>query len=298
MHQFLLLALIVSSIVCKVPFQEVCQKLSVLENYAKSYYSEKSPGISVNELILRYVRTGRYTGSEWTIAAGDEPTDFIEYVTKRETEEQTGVSALRKYSDKDVDLPDGNPTDFVHMFAVMNGIDYQGSFTADIATLQGWSGDTAQLFQDIFNSTGSLDELIALARTKLGVSGRFGPQDLISDLDAVGFIKHRYNNPGRSFSELFLDYLNAITHQQRIINFVDNSFPGVLKTRDGLRNTIFNSFSENTFVNIWECKQGIRQPGSILGIKNCYIPGGIQSDKVNNHKAAAYAFADYIFENL
>ncbi len=297
MNRLLIFSLLVLSVISTVPFNEVIEKLSVLEEYANQYYAS-SKSMSVNELILRYVRTGRYTGTEWSLVAGDTPDGFISFVSQKEAEEGTGVSSLRSYSDSDVQLPDGTPTDFVHMFAVMNGIDYSNSFTSDMVTLQGWAGDLAQLFQDIYSQTGTLDKLIAAARSKLGISGRFGPQDLVSDFDAVAFLKYRYENSGRPFAQLFLEYADSITHDKRVKDFVEKSFPNIQQTQDKMRTTIFNLYDQNTYVQIWECKQGIRQAGSILGIKTCYIAGSIASDKVDNHKAAAYAFADYLYEHL
>lgn len=294
---FLILLLFVLSTSEKVPFDTIVEQLTTLENYAKDYY-KKSTKLSVDQLILRYVRTGKYTGTEWSIVAGDTPDDFISYVEEREKSEGTKVSTLRTYSDKDVDLPDGTPTDVVHMFAVMNGIDYSNSFTDSSVTLQGWAGDLAQLFQDIYSSTGTLDKLIATARSKLGISGRFGQQDLISDLDAVAFLKYRYENKDKSFAETFSQYSKEVTQKQRIEDFVEKSFPNIELTQEKLRTKIYSLFSNNSYVQIWECKQGIRQKGSILGISNCYFPGDIASDKKNNHMAAAYAFADYLYENL
>lgn len=298
MKQILALLLVSFVISGKVPIENALAQLTLLETYAQDYYATKTD-ISINELILRYIRTGRYDDTEWTIVAGSSPTEFINYVQERETAEGTSVSPIRKYGDQDIDYPDGTPLDFVHMFAVMNGIDYSTSFTKDVVTLQGWAGDTAQLFKDIFSLSDSLEALVAEARSRLDYqSGGFDQRDVISDLDSVLLMKYRFDDQSKTFSEILKAHMNSITHKQRVKMFVENSFPDATLTRNGLRTAVYQSYSKNTYVQIWECKNGVRQEGSILGIKTCYVPGDILEDKKVNHMAAGYAFADYLYEFL
>ena len=228
------------------------------------------------------------------------PKEFIEYVSLQDEESGTKTYELREYSEPEVVLPDsssnGTATDFVPMFAVMNGIDYRNSYTEAIVTLMGWAGDTAQLYQDMYNEEGTLEELIDKAKGKLGVSGGFGKQDLVSDFDGVNYMALRQQNKKKSFASIFKSYVKDQTTKTRVGGFIKKSFPSLASNKvkiDKYWSCIFETYDGNWYIKILECKYGIREQGAL----QCLTPGDIPEGKVNNRKAAMYAFADYLFEN-
>ena len=67
---------------------------------------------------------------------------------------KTNVHLVNTY--REIELPNNERFDLVHLFAVMNGIEYGGSYSSKFSHLVGWGGDTFQLFKDIKNEKGSL----------------------------------------------------------------------------------------------------------------------------------------------
>jgi len=53
-------------------------------------------------------------------------------------------------------MPSKEKSDFVHLFAVMNGIHYKKSYTKGVSSLVGWGDDLCQLIQDIKNFKGDV----------------------------------------------------------------------------------------------------------------------------------------------
>ena len=123
------------------------------------------------------------------MAGGNVPSDLVQYIKNRDLENNTNTEEIRKYPD--IILPSNETLDFVHLFAVMNGIENGNSYSDNYAHLVGWGGDTAQLFQDIKNEKGNLDELINLTKNYFGKKGQFGEGDLIADLDAPILLKKK-----------------------------------------------------------------------------------------------------------
>lgn len=289
-YNTLITLLLISFCVCG-QFEDALDQLGLLEYYAEQFKKEKGDSRTVNFLTLAYIRSAKYTGTEWEIAAGSVPTDFIEYIKQIDEKEQTNIQQLRKYGD--VLVPSGNKTDFVHMFAVMNGCDYAGNFDSQSSQLVGWAGDTAQLFQDIMKKTGTFDELYKMCRDLLGHAGGFGEGDLIGDLDAVNLLKLKYDNPSKTFAYLYKAFYIK-DFKKRVPNFIQNSFPGLIeKTQTDYRNKLYDLYTDNFLIRVWECKHNLRDSG-FLG---CVLPGSVKKGLENHQKAAVYAFADFLYEN-
>lgn len=268
-----------------VTFNEAINNLSVLESYIKEYKTSKQSSATINHLVTAYIREGKYSSSEWSIAGGSIPSDLASFIKTKDTEKGTNVVALRNYGE--IKLPSNETLDFVHFFAVMNGIEYGNSYTGSYASLVGWGGDMAQLLQDIKGETGTLDELIKIVLTKyLGIKGQFGAADLVSDLDAPIILSKKKDD--NTFSSVMKNYYEKQEYKTRIADFLRLTFPNVAK--DSLRAQVFSRYSKNSYINILECKYGVRDSGLI----GCYLPGSIMTKYKNHQTAVAYAFADYL----
>ena len=273
-----------------VSFSEAILNLRKLESYIKQYKTEKKSSVSLNHLILSYIREGKYTGSAWSIAAGSAPKDLVEYIAKLDTEKNTNVALCRGYGE--IELPSKEKMDFVHLFAAMNGIDYSKSFTDKYSALVGWGGDTAQLAQDLKKYNGTLDQLLVQANHLIGIKGQFGAGDLISDLDAPIILEKKTDDT--TFANIIEDYYKGEEWKNRVPKFVKLTFPTATdKTK--LRQVIFDRYNKDEYIQILECKYGLRVGGRILG---CYSPHAVYAKFKDHQKAAVYAFADYLKKRL
>ena len=282
--QIILLVLFIGNIYT-VTFTDALNNLSILESYIKEYKKEKSATDSETHLILSYIRAGKYSSSEWSIAGGTFPSDLHSYIQAKDTEKNTKAQNVRTYGE--IELPSKEKMDFVHLFAAMNGINYGNSYTGGYSSLVGWGGDSAQLLQDIKGESGDLDKLIETVLSKyLGIKGQFGEADLISDLDAPIILNKKKD--GVSFADIIKSYYESNEYKNRYADFVKLTFPD--STKDSLRNDAFNRYSKDSLINILECKYGVRDSG----IFGCYLPGSILTQYKNHQKAAVYAFADYL----
>ena len=282
--QLIILFLFIENIYT-VTFTEAINNLAILESYIKEYKSEKSATDSENHLILSYIRAGKYSSSEWSIAGGTFPSDLNSYIQAKDSEKNTNAQNVRTY--EEIELPSKEKLDFVHLFAVMNGINYGNSFTGGYSSLVGWGGDSAQLLKDIKDESGDLDQLIEIILSKyLGIKGQFGEADLVSDLDAPIILNNKKD--GVSFADTIKSYYESNEYKNRYSNFVKLTFPD--STKDSLRNDAFNRYSKDSLINILECKYGVRSNG----VFGCYLPGSILTQYKNHQKAAIYAFADYL----
>jgi len=282
--QLILLFLFIENIFT-VTFTDAINNLAILESYIKEYKKDKSVTDSETHLILSYIRAGRYSSSEWSIAGGTFPSDLDSYVQSKDSEKSTKAQEVRKYGE--IELPSKEKIDFVHLFAVMNGINYGNSFTGGYSSLVGWGGDSAQLLKDIKGESGDLDKLIETVLSKyLGIKGQFGEADLVSDLDAPVILNNKKDSV--SFADTIKSYYETNEYKNRYTNFVKLTFPD--STKDSLRNDAFNRYSKDSLINILECKYGVRDSG----VFGCYLPGSILTQYKNHQKAAVYAFADYL----
>ena len=203
----ILFILLFVTINCIIPknedsFDQVMKDLENLEKYIKEYITEKSyTDSTLTHLIVCYIRLGAYTSTEWGIAGGSIPDDLASYISSKDEEKGTTAQKTQKY--RDMVMPNGDKIDFVHMFAVMNGIEYGNSYSSNFAHLVGWGGDTEQLLEDIMNNQGDLGSLMEIAKTNyFRIKGGFDEADLISDLDAP--ILLYYKNDNNNFYEMNL----------------------------------------------------------------------------------------------
>ena len=275
-------------------FDEAISNLEILESYIEDYKISYNDTTSIDQLLLSYIRTGKYTGIAWTIVAGSCPDNLINYITEMDTEHQTKISEMRTYGE--IETPTNEKLDFVHFFAVMNGLEYGNSFTSEGAGLVGWAGDLAQLFQDISTITGTVDELLNEAKNYLGIKGQFGPADLVSDLDAVNIWNSRTQSPQISYANIIKNYYESEDgYKKRLLNFVQLSYPSLEELdKDKFREVVYNSYSGNSLIKRLECTYGFRSY-----FLSCELfPGDLESQYVNHPPAVSYAFADYLYENI
>ena len=270
--------------ILSVTFTEAIINLRKLESYIKQYKTEKKSTASLTHLITSYIREGKHTGTAWTIAGGSVPKDLHQYITKKDTEKKTNATLCRSYGN--IVLPTKEKFSFVHLFAVMNGIENGESYTGKYSTLVGWGGDTAQLAQDLKKFNGTIDQLLIEANKLIGIKGQFGEGDLISDLDGPIILKKKTDSV--TFADIIEKYYKGTEWKSRVRNFINLIFPTVTdKTQ--LRQVIYDRYNTNSYIQMLECKYGIRD-----GSSNCYMTKGIFAAYKNHQKAAVYAFSDYL----
>lgn len=278
------------STINSITFEESLSNLRTLEGYIKLYKEEKGISSSLTHLIASYIRDGKYNSFEWEIAGGTVSKELKEYIKNKDKEKGTNVESIRKYPD--IVLPTKEKMDFVHLFAVMNGIEYGGSYTQAFSSLVGWGGDSFQLFNDIKNEKGNLNQLINITLSNyLGKKGGFNQGDLIADLDAPIILLKKKDNI--LFADLLYSYYFEKEWENRIDNFISITFPNIFNLND-LRNTVFERYDNDFYIHILECKYKLRK-SSFLG---CYYPGDLKKEYINHRKAALYAFADYLGKAL
>ena len=285
---FVLIISISFPIIFSVTFDAAMANLKILESYISQYKTEKSSTLSLNQLILGFIRQGKYDDTTWTLVGGNVPKDLKTYIQDQDAKHNTKSLDCRSYGD--ILLPTNKKFDFVHLFAVMNGMD----FLPSSSTLVGWGGDLAQLAQDLknnFKDTTDLDKLIVEAKKFLGIKGQFGEGDLNADIDAPLILRKK--KLGATFAATLQNYYANGEYMAKIRNFVSLTFPEV-KSKEELREAVFNKYGNDAFIKILECKYGLRAGGSIL---KCYSPKDLLPQFVNHQKAAVYAFADYLSDN-
>ena len=268
-------------------FESIIVDLKKLEEYIRQYKKEKNPSESITHLITCYIRKGVYDDSSWKVAGGDIPSDLAQYIIDKDSSEGTNAQQCQKY--REVELPNNEVFDFVHFFAVMNGIENGGSYTKNYAHLVGWGGDTFQLLQDIKNNEGNLSNLMDIAKTFFRLKGGFGLADFISDLDAPIILNSKTDN--NYFADIIQNYYKGKNYLNRINNFVGLTFPS-LKSKDKFRDELFNVYNSDSLIKILECKDGIRE-----GSLNCLAPGELKPQYENHQKAAIYVVSDYLSQN-
>lgn len=261
-------------------YQEFLSALKVLEVYADSYAA--TSGKDSGELVLNFIRTGveRYQTGTWETLAGEEITGFTEYVESQDAANGTNAMDLRDIIIDDFKLPNGNPSDFGHMFGTMN-ISYVAS-AIQSDDLSGWAGDVCDLiYYSAFRETvpaGTVDEMAAYILEKcFGVNAddAFGWDDFYGDMDAYYFISEYAKGTGK-FSELMESYYTAdLDDSDRAAYFVNNRFPGK-STKDQVREAVYDAYRTNVGIQVLEADRDI-------------------SDYTELRKAACYAFADYLF---
>ena len=274
-------------------FNKVMNDLEDLETYIKEYITEKSyTQSSLTHLIVCYIRLGAYSSSEWQMAGGEIPNDLAEYISSKDEENETSAKKTQTY--RDIVTPNGDKIDFVHMFAVMNGIEYGKSYTNNFAHLVGWGGDTEQLLEDIMNQNGDLDSIIEFAKNNyFRIKGGFDESDFISDLDAPIILSNKNND--NNFADLMRNYYTNNDNSNRVNKFIKLTFPNLVnkKEKETFRNELYKIYTNDFYIKVLECKKGIRESGLL----ECILPSDIKEQYSKQQKAAVYTVSDYLFEN-
>ena len=274
-------------------YEKMLKDLYNLENYIKEYIKEKSyTNSTLTHLITCYIRIGVYTDKEWEPVGGLLPDDLVSYITIKDEEKGTSAQATQTY--REIVMPNGETIDFVHMFAVMNGIEHGKSFSDIYAHLVGWGSDTEQLLEDIMYQQGDLEYLIQFTKENyFRIKGGFSEADLISDLDGPILLFNKTDD--NYFADLIRNYYNIEECNNRVNKFVELTFPTLVDkvNNETFRNVIYNIYNNDPLINALECKKGMRSKG----FAGCYTPSEIKEKYALNQKAAVYVVSDYFFEN-
>ena len=274
-------------------YEKMLKDLYNLENYIKEYIKEKSyTNSTLTHLITCYIRIGVYTDKEWEPVGGLLPDDLVSYITIKDEEKGTSAQATQTY--REIIMPNGETIDFVHMFAVMNGIEHGKSFSDIYAHLVGWGSDTEQLLEDIMYQQGDLEYLMQYAKDNyFRIKGGFSEADLISDLDGPILLFNKTDD--NYFADLIRNYYNIEECNNRVNKFVELTFPTLVDkvNNETFRNVIYNIYNNDPLINALECKKGMRSKG----FAGCYTPSEIKEKYALNQKAAVYVVSDYFFEN-
>ena len=295
MITLILFVLLLSQILTEeVSFPTAMKNLEILESYAKSYKAYFQDETPIIQLVSCYIRSKKYSDEYWIFIAGYCSEHFANYVSKKDKESNTNVASILDYDELKVRT--NEKIDFVHFFAVINGIFFANSYTNEASGLVGWAGDLAQLFQDVKNANpNTLEGVYNAANEYLGKKGGFGAADLISDLDAP-IILEKVKKTNKSFASVITEYYEneKLTHSSRIKEFISLTFPDVKEiTKSNLRNAVYNSYSKNSLIKILECTYGFRSKA----ISCKLFPGDLLSQFKNHPQAVCNAFADYLFNN-
>lgn len=253
-------------------------ELKVLEQYADEYAA--TSGKSAGELIVNFIRTGveRYQDGNWKVLAGEEITGFTAYVQEQDAANATTVMRLRNIVIEDFYLPNGDQTDFGHMFGTMN-ISYVAPKSADLA---GWAGDLCDLllFSKEYGNVpaGTVDEMAAyILENCFGVDAddAFGWDDFYGDLDAF-YLINEWKGTDKKLSDIMeAYYTDDLDNADRSAYFMNNRFSG-LETQEDVRAAVYNTYSTDIGLQVLEADRGL-------------------SDANELREAACYAFADYLF---
>jgi hypothetical protein len=274
---FLLFVSLFIENICVTSFSDMINNLRILESYISQYKTETKSKESLTSLVVSYIREGKYKDAYWKAAAGSAPKDLADYVVKKDKEHGTNSAQCLKYGD--IVMPSNEKSDFVHLFAVMNGIDYCGSYTKGVSGLVGWGGDISQLIQDIKKFNGDMNKLYIEATKFFGIKGQFGEADLIADLDGPIFLKKK--NDQNTFADIIENYYNNGEYKNRVRNFVKLTFPELNENSDEneFRKVVYDRYFKDSYLRILEMKYAVYKG-------------------YDNHRfAAVYIFADYLYKN-
>jgi glucan-binding YG repeat protein len=253
--------------------------LKVLEDYADTYADIS--GKDAGELVINFIRTGveRYNDGNWKTLAGEEIVGFTSFVEEQDAANGTNAMDLRDIVIDDFRLPNGNLTDFGHMFGTMNI-----AYVAAVATgdLGGWAGDLCDLLlysKEYGNvPAGTIQQMADYIRTKcFGVDAddAFGMDDFYGDMDAFYLIT-KFKGGSQKLSELMEDYFTvSLSDADRAAFFLNNRFKG-LKTQADVRAAILGTYTANTGLAVLEADRGLSECNDL-------------------RTACCYGFADYLY---
>ena len=266
-------------------YEEFMEDFKVLETYADEY-AKSIVGRDAGELVLNFIRTGveRYQDDNWTTLAGQEIVGFTNYVAAKDAENGTSAMDLRDIIVNEFYIPNGNQTDFGHMFGCMN-ISYVAKGSAD---LSGWAGDICDLLQYCvanideinINTDGTVEDMAAYIKDYcfgVDASGAYGWDDFYGDMDAY-YLVTEYRKGSVKFSELMEAYFTAdLDDVDRSVYFMNNRF-GVEDSQEAVRKAIFEAYSSDVGLKVLEAKRELTSYTTL-------------------RQACCYAFADYIYDN-
>ena len=234
-------------------YQSFLDNLKVLEGYADRYASTANK--TAAELVINFIRTGveRYNDGNWKTLAGEEITGFTTYVAEQDAAKGTTAMLLRNIIIDDFKLPNGNKTDFGHMFGTLN-IAYINS--VESTDLGGWAGDICDLLRYSKESgnvpAGTIDEMAAyILENCFGIDAdqAFGMDDFYGDMDA--YYLNNQVKAGKKLSAVMEEYFTAtLSDGDRAAYFLNNRFDG-LETQEDVREAIHNTYASNVGRRFW-----------------------------------------------
>ena len=260
-------------------------ELKVLEGYAAEFAASNSKYSDPNLLVANFIRTGveRYLSAYWSGLAGPEITAFVTYVEGQDAANDTTAMRLRNIVIDNFKLPNGNSTDFGHMFGTLNILYYNSSLNSqDIA---GWAGDICDLLTYSYYHgnvpAGTVDEMAAyILEYCFGVDAKdaFGWDDFYGDMDAF-YLGKEWKGSGKKLSAIMEAYYTSdLDNADRSAYFLNNRFKG-LTTHEEIRAAVYDAYTKNTAIEILEGDDD----------------RNLTDVDPNLRKAACYAFADYVF---
>ncbi len=277
-------------------YDSFMESLYWLEMVAQEY-SRKNPGKDPLALVIKYIRTGvdRYNSGSWGIMAGYEDTNFAAYVKQVQDDTNIQISDISQMINivglKDIEefyLPNGDWTDFGHMFGMMD-ISYHNNFSQNHIDVAGWGGDLVDLLSaaDRHNVTGSLDEMSKYIRENILLYALDGESDLFSQTDMYGDMDGLYIIDQLRGMEYEADVLGAIlrsyftedlSDESRAEYYLKNRLDGV-SIRNAVREAVYNAYIGNKVITTLENTREFTS-----------------SNLDELRKACCYAFADYVCE--
>lgn len=277
-------------------YDSFMESLYWLEIVAQEY-ARKNPGKDPLALVIKYIRTGvdRYNSGSWGIMAGYEDTEFANYVKQVQDNANLEIDDASQMLNiiglKDIEefyLPNGDWTDFGHMFGMMD-ISYHNNFSQNHIDVAGWGGDLVDLLSaaDRHSVTGSLDEMSKFIRENILLYALDGESDLFSQTDMYGDMDGLYivdqlrelEYEAGDLSAIFNSYFTeALNDESRADYYLKNRLDGA-SIRNAVREAVYNAYIGNKVVTTLENTREF------------------ESNNLDDlRKACCYAFADYICE--
>ena len=250
-------------------FDTMLGRLARLEALAVQYKKTNSTSQSAGQLTVIYVRSGTYSGNLWSIVGGSTDDGFVSYVAENDPD------AAKLRETRTLLLPNGQTTDFPHLFAVLSAL-YNG-----YGDLGGWLGDTCQLLKNIQSISGTLDELTAAAKRFFLGSSYFGLQDWLADADA--YCLYGAHKASETWAAVLGRYFTAaLTEQNRSGAFVSGRF-GSGYTEGTYAESKFRSFVYSAYQNL-SYRSMLESHEAVSGVSD------------DHRRAVCYAVADHLFE--
>lgn len=200
-----------------------------LHSYAL-VYTNNSRSVAL-DYVLQYIRSTAYNDDYtndldipvWSIVAGSVNETFVSYIDSNYPWLQFLKNNLFLY---DINGR-GEPSDFRHMVATLNGIRYNTGVANESLynDLCGWAGDLQQLTYVVLNNVSGVSDTAILydaIYVRLGdTSSAFSLSDVNADFDAINF--YQYLNTTEFLGEqLYTYYYQASKYTKRYSAFVNN----------------------------------------------------------------------------